>query len=94
MPFRRYDPHRSEVLIQDSCARIASAHEGLDQARRSMARQSYLKVVCAWCTRTIRWQRRQRTVPGEMSHGICLACAAGVRRKMHARTPRADSGVA
>ena len=90
MPFRCYDPHRSGVLIQDSCARIASAHEVLDQAHRSMARQSYLKVVCAWCTRTIRWQRRQRTVLGEVSHGICLACAAGVLRKMALREGTCD----
>jgi hypothetical protein len=57
MTFERYKYHRSRVLLQDSCARIASAHEVLDQARRLLARQKYNKIVCAWCTRTIRWQR-------------------------------------
>jgi hypothetical protein len=94
MPFRRYDPQRSRVLIHDSWARIASAHEVLEQARRSMARQTYLKVVCAWCTRTLRCQRREGSVASDPSHGLCRACAAVMLRKMHARKPRADSGVA
>jgi hypothetical protein len=89
---RRDDHHRSRALIQDSRACIASAHEVVDQAQRPMARQQYLKVVCAWCTRTIRWQRREGSVPGEVSHGICRACAAVVFRELHARQPRADSG--
>lgn len=94
MTFRRYDHLRSRVLIQDSLALIASAHEVLDQAHWSMARQKYLKVVCAWCTRTIRWQRREGAVPNELSHGICLACAAVMFRKMHARKQSADRGAA
>jgi hypothetical protein len=77
---RRDGHHRSRALIQDSCARIASAHEVVDQDRRSLAHQQYLKVVCAWCTRTIRWQRREGSGPGEVSHGICRACAAVVFR--------------
>jgi hypothetical protein len=51
-------------------------------------------VVCAWCTRTIGWKRREGAVPGDVSHGICLACAAVVFREMHARKQRPDSGVA
>jgi hypothetical protein len=94
MPCRRDDPHRSRALIHDSCARIASAQEVCAQAWRSMARQQYLQVVCAWCTRTIRWKRREGAAPGEVSHGICLACAAVVCRELHARQPHADSGVA
>jgi hypothetical protein len=39
MPFRRYDHQWSRDLIQESHARIASAQEVLDQARRSIARQ-------------------------------------------------------
>jgi hypothetical protein len=94
MPFKRDDHHRSRVLIQDSHALIASAHEVLDQARRSMARQRYLNVVCAWCTRTIRWQHREGAGPSELSHGICRACAAVMFRKIHPRKQHADSGVA
>jgi hypothetical protein len=93
MTFSRDHHHRTTVLIQDSYARIASAHEVLAQARRSMARQKYLKVVCAWCTRTIRWKQREGSVPSELSHGVCSACAAVMFRKMHARKQRADSGV-
>jgi hypothetical protein len=91
---RRDDHHRRRALIHDSRACIASAHQVVDQAQRPMARQQYLKVVCAWCTRTIRWQRREGAVPGEVSHGSCRACAAVVFRELHARQPRADSGVA
>jgi hypothetical protein len=94
MPFRGDDPHQSKALIQDPCAGLALAHEVLDQARRSLARQQYLQVVCAWCTRTIGWKRREGAVPGAVSHGICLACAAVVFRELHARKQRADSGVA
>jgi hypothetical protein len=61
---------------------------------RSMARQKYLKVVCAWCTRTIGWKRKEGAVPDDLSHGICPACAAVLLRKMHARQQSADSGVA
>jgi hypothetical protein len=92
--FRRDYHHRSRVLIQDSYARIASAREVLDQAHRAMVRQQYLKVVCAWCTRTIRWQRREGAVPHELSHGSCLACAAVLLKKMHARKQRTDNRVA
>jgi hypothetical protein len=91
MPGRRDYPQRSRVLIHNSCVLIASAQEVLDQARRSLARQQYLKVVCAWCTRTIRWQQREGAVPGNVSHGICRACARVVLRKTHARKQRAAS---
>jgi hypothetical protein len=58
----------------------------------SMARQQYLKVVCAWCTRPIRWKRKEGAVPDDLSHGICPACAAAMLRKIHARKQSADSG--
>jgi hypothetical protein len=83
MPFRRTNPHRSSVLIHDSCTRIASAHEVLAQARQAMARQRYLKIVCAWCQQTIRWERcEQAARGGQISHSICFACCAAVFQEL------------
>jgi hypothetical protein len=41
-------------------------------------RKGYYLIVCAWCQRRIRWVRKVRSVPGEISHGICPPCAVRV----------------
>jgi hypothetical protein len=40
--------------------------------------KGYCLIVCAWCQRRIRWGRKERAVPGEISHGICPPCAVRV----------------
>jgi len=73
---------RSRVLIADSRALLVFAHALRHQARRAIARQQYLKVVCAWCTRTIHWQQREASVPHKVSHGIYHACVADLFRQL------------
>jgi len=82
MTRRRDASQRRRVLIADSRVLLVSAHALLHQARRAIARQQHLKVVCAWCTRTIRWRQREASVPHEVSHGICRACAAALFRQL------------
>ena len=79
---RRDASQRSRVLIADSRALLVSAHEVLHQARRAITRQRHLKVVCAWCTRTIHWQQQKASVPHKVSHGICHACVADLFRQL------------
>ena len=74
--------HRSRVLISDSRALIASAKALIAQSRQSIARQSYVRIVCAWCQQTMRWQRSAEAVRGQISHSICFACFAGVFREL------------
>ena len=74
----RVEHHRSRVLISDSRALIASAKALISQSRQSLARQSYVRIVCAWCQQTVRWQRSDATVRGQISHSICFACLAHV----------------
>jgi hypothetical protein len=70
--------HRSRQLIGDSRALITSAQALIAASRRSLARQSYVRIVCAWCQQTLRWQRAEATVRGQISHSICFACFAHV----------------
>ena len=74
----RVEPHRSRELISDSRARIASAQEKLHRASRALARQKYLQIVCAWCQRTMRWQRTEGAVWGQISYSICFDCFSPV----------------
>ena len=74
----RVEVQRSRQLISDSRARIASAHVQLSHARQSIARQSYVRIVCAWCQQTMRWQRSEETVWGQISQSICFDCFAHV----------------
>ena len=61
---KRVASHRSGLLIRNFCARIASAEALIHQARRAMARQRYLQIVCAWCQQTIRWQQSEGAARG------------------------------
>ena len=48
------------------------------RAQCTTVRQGYDLIVCAWCQRRIRWVRKERSVPGEISHGICPPCVVRV----------------
>ena len=78
----RGEHHCSRVLISDSRALIASAKALISQSRQSIARQSYVRIVCAWCQQTMRWQRSEETVRGQISHSICFDCFAPVFREL------------
>jgi hypothetical protein len=78
LPVRRGEHHRSRQLIRDSRRLIVRARELMGQARQSMARQSYVRVVCAWCQATIRFARSPVTARGQISHSICFHCFAHV----------------
>jgi hypothetical protein len=56
--------------------------------RSQHLRQSYLLVVCAWCTKRLRWQSRPDT--GSLyatSHSICPPCREHVLRELGASAP-------
>jgi hypothetical protein len=79
---------RSRQLLYNSCVRIASAQELMYQARQSMARQRYLKIVCAWCQQTIRWECSVPTAGRwQISHSICFACFAVVFQELAPNPP-------
>jgi hypothetical protein len=75
--------HRSQQLISDSLRRIASARALMAQARQSLARQSYMRLVCAWCQATIRFERCATADRGKVSHSICYDCFAPVFGELH-----------
>jgi hypothetical protein len=74
----RVEPHRSRQLIRDSRARIASAKVLLEQSRLALAHQSFVRIVCAWCQETMRFERASETARGQVSHSICFPCFAQV----------------
>ena len=74
----RVQVQRSRQLIGDSRMLIAAANVLLAQARLSLARQCYLRIVCAWCQETLRFERFAGTARGEISHSICFDCFAQV----------------
>ena len=78
----RVEHQRSRQLISDSRALIASAKALSDQSRQAMARQSYVRIVCAWCQETIRFERSAVTARGHMSHSICFPCFADVLQEL------------
>jgi len=73
---------RSRQLLHDSRVLLASAREVLHGARQSLARQRYLRIVCAWCQQTIRWRRAQEPALWPISHSICFDCFADVFREL------------
>jgi hypothetical protein len=78
----RVEQHSSRQLISDSRALITAAHELLSHARQSLARQRYLRIVCAWCQETIRFERAAGTARGQISHSICFPCFADVFQEL------------
>jgi hypothetical protein len=57
-----------------------------------MARQSYVRIVCAWCQETIRFERAAMMARGQVSHSICYDCFAPVFWELEAvHAPRALS---
>jgi hypothetical protein len=74
----RVEPHLSRQLIRDSRALIAAAQALIAQSRQSLARQSSIRIVCAWCQATIRFERSAVAARGQVSHSICYDCFAHV----------------
>lgn len=74
----RVEIEQSRQLISASRVRIASAKALITRSHQSLARQTYLMIVCAWCQRTMRWQRTEGAVWGQISHSICFDCCADV----------------
>src|SRR5215510_3778220 len=74
----RVEVYSSRRLMDDSRALITSAHVLVARSHQALARQSYLRIVCAWCQETIRFQRAAGAVWGQISHSICYDCFAHV----------------
>ena len=68
---------RSRRMMQDSRALMTAVQGVRRQARASLARQRYHQSVCAWCTRTVRWQRCTEA-PWSVRLRLCYDCCAGV----------------
>jgi hypothetical protein len=79
--------HCSRQLISDSRALIASAKALIAHSRQALARQSYVRIVCAWCQETIRFERSTVVARGQTSHSICFACFAHVFPELDQRPP-------
>jgi hypothetical protein len=80
----RVEIQRSRQLIHDSRALIASAKELIRQSRWTIGQQTYLQIVCAWCQQTMRWERTEGVVWGQISYSICLDCFAPVFWELNA----------
>jgi hypothetical protein len=78
----RVEHQRSRQLISDSRALNAFAKALSDQSRQSMARQSSVRIVCAWCHQTIRWLRTEEAARGFITQSICLPCCADVVQEL------------
>ena len=78
----RVEHHRSRQLIRDSRALIASATALIAQSRQAMAWQSYVRIVCAWCQETLRFERSTVTARGLISHSMCFACGVDVFQEL------------
>jgi hypothetical protein len=74
----RLEHCRSRQVIRASRALIASAQALIQRARQGLARQRALRIVCAWCQETIRFERAAGAAWGQISHSICFACFAHV----------------
>ena len=74
----RAEAQRSRQLINDSRVLMALAQALIAQSRQSMARQSYVRIVCAWCQQTVRWHRAEAMLRGQISHSMCFDCFAPV----------------
>ena len=83
----RVEVHRSRQLLRDSRALLTSAHALIAQSRQSLARQSYIRIVCAWCQETMRFERSAMTARGQISHSICFDCFAPVFGELALATP-------
>ena len=81
-PISRVKHHRSRLLIDASRALIASAQALIAQSRQAMQRQNYIRVVCAWCQATLRFERATTATRGQVSHSICYACFAPVFQEL------------
>jgi len=78
----RVEHQLSRQLLSDSRALITAATGLIAQSRQSLARQRYLRIVCAWCQETIRFERSAVTARGQISHRICFPCFADVFQEL------------
>jgi hypothetical protein len=81
---RKHD--RSQQLLADSWLLIVSAYALIAASRRSMARQRYVRIVCAWCQQTIRFVPGTGMARWQVSHSICYDCFAPVFRELEPGT--------
>jgi hypothetical protein len=92
---------RSRHLRQSSTWWTAWAGESQRESRRlrqhahvlhersQHLRQRYLLVVCAWCTKRLRWQPLLDPMAlAATSHGICPSCREHVLRELGASVPQ------
>jgi hypothetical protein len=77
-PVSHGEIHRSRQFISDSRALMVSAKAFIAQSRQAMARQSSIRMVCAWCQATICCARCTVPARGQVSHSICYDCFACV----------------
>jgi len=87
---------RSGQLLRDSRTRIAFAEVLIDQSLQAMQRQNLLRVVCAWCQATLRFERATTATRGQVSHSICYECFAPLFQELAPGTippPRSISGM-
>ena len=68
--------------LQEQFAKLRHHYLWEVQEQLTTLRNRYYLVECAWCKRRIRWKRKEGSVPGDTSHGICPQCAADMLRKM------------
>ena len=83
----RAEYYRSLELIAGACRRIAEAKALVAYSRQSLARQRFLKVVCAWCQRPMGWERCDESAHGQVSHGICDTCSMRMFAVVQTRLP-------
>jgi hypothetical protein len=96
---------RSRALRQWSAWRAKRAEEVRHESRQlrvhaqallersQQLRQRYLLVVCAWCTKRLRWQYLPDAVAREAtSHSICRSCCAHVLRELAAHAVPRPAG--
>jgi hypothetical protein len=74
-------------LIAGAHQRIAEAKAILAHSRQALARQQFLRVVCAWCQQPLGWERCDERAHGQVSHGICDACSVRVFAVSQVRVP-------
>jgi len=74
--------YRGRDLICASQRRMTSAKELIAQSRQAMQRQNYVRIVCAWCQVTMRFEPAVSPMRGQVSHSICFACFAPVFQEL------------
>ena len=61
--------------LQEQYTQLQQHYALTVQALYAHLRHQYMLIACAWCQQCLRLQRKESSVPGEISHGICRPCA-------------------